>query len=66
MLCALVITYLVGWLFSALCARTPLARPLVGRAQVPWNTFWPHPAVATVTASSEPDFGEGPMNLTDE
>ncbi len=67
MLSALVITYLVGWLFSALCARTPLARPLVGRAQVPWNTFWPHPVAATATAAlGEPDFGEGPMNLTDE
>jgi peptidoglycan/LPS O-acetylase OafA/YrhL len=63
MLSALVVTYLMGWLFSALCARTPLARPLVGRAQLPWRTLWPHPVAA---ATAEPDFGEGPLNLTDE
>jgi peptidoglycan/LPS O-acetylase OafA/YrhL len=60
-LAALVITYLAGWLFSALCARTPLARPVVGRAQVPWRTLWPHPKAST----GEPDFGEGPLNLSD-
>ncbi|MGB8179891.1 MAG: acyltransferase [Acidimicrobiales bacterium] len=62
MLSALVVTYALGWLFSALCARTPLARPVVGRAQVPWRTLWPHPNAAT----GEPDFGEGPLNLTDQ
>jgi hypothetical protein len=62
MLSALVLTYALGWLFSALCARTPLARPVVGRAQVPWRTLWPHP----VAAPTEPDFGEGPLNLTDQ
>ncbi len=60
-LAALVITYLAGWLFSALCARTPLARAVVGRAQVPWRTLWPHPS----SSASEPDFGEGPLNLSD-
>jgi ABC-type xylose transport system permease subunit len=62
MLSALVLTYALGWIFSALCARTPLARPVVGRAQVPWRTLWPHP----VAAAGEPDFGEGPLNLTDQ
>jgi peptidoglycan/LPS O-acetylase OafA/YrhL len=62
MLSALVVTYALGWLFSALIARTPLARPVVGRAQVPWRTLWPHPLAAT----AEPDFGEGPLNLTDQ
>jgi peptidoglycan/LPS O-acetylase OafA/YrhL len=60
---AVIITYLVGWLFSAVCARTPLARALVGRTQLPWRTLWPHPLPA---ATGEPDFGEGPLNLTDE
>jgi hypothetical protein len=64
MLSALILTYALGWIFSALCARTPLARPVVGRAQVPWRTLWPHPVAATATA--EPDFGEGPLNLTDQ
>jgi peptidoglycan/LPS O-acetylase OafA/YrhL len=62
MLSALVVTYALGWLFSALIARTPLARAVVGRAQVPWSTLWPHP----VEAPAEPDFGEGPLNLTDQ
>jgi hypothetical protein len=29
---------------------------------VPWRTLWPHPLAAT----AEPDFGEGPLNLTDQ
>ncbi len=58
---ALVITYLAGWLFSAVVARTPLARPVVGRAQVSWRSFWPRVA----NEAFEPDFGEGPLNLTD-
>jgi peptidoglycan/LPS O-acetylase OafA/YrhL len=68
MLSAVVVTYLLGWLFSALCARTPLARPVVGRARVPWSTLWHHPNVVAAppaTASAEPDFGEGPLNLSD-
>jgi peptidoglycan/LPS O-acetylase OafA/YrhL len=64
MLIAVTFTYLMGWLFSAVFARTPLARGLVGRSQVPWSTFIPrrHQFVGTL----EKDFGEGPLNLTDE
>ncbi len=61
---AVVIAYMVGWLFSAVFARTPLARGLVGRSQVPWSTFIPHPSRFGVAAHD--DFGEGPLNLTDE
>ena len=58
------ITYLVGWLFSAIVARTPLARPLVGRSQLPWTTLLPkrHQLVPAIHG----DFGEGPLNLTDQ
>ncbi len=61
---AVTITYLVGWLFSAIVARTPLARPLVGRSQLPWNTLLPkrHQLVPAIHG----DFGEGPLNLTDQ
>jgi peptidoglycan/LPS O-acetylase OafA/YrhL len=62
-LVAVVVTYFAGWLFSALCARTPLARALVGRAQQPWRTLWPR---RTPSTTLEPDFGEGPLNLTSE
>jgi peptidoglycan/LPS O-acetylase OafA/YrhL len=62
-LCAVVFTYLVGWLFSALVARTPLARAVVGRSQQPWHTlfWWRH----HVDPEQHHDFGEGPLNLTD-
>ncbi|MFY9782857.1 MAG: acyltransferase [Acidimicrobiales bacterium] len=63
MLSAVIVTYFAGWFFSALCARTPLARALVGRTQQPWRTLWPHAVLAT---TGESDFGEGPLNLTDE
>lgn len=61
---AVVLVYFAGWLLSALCARTPWARGLVGRARVPWSTLWPRRQVAP--AMAEADFGEGPLNLTDE
>ncbi|MCU1364305.1 MAG: hypothetical protein JWM55_2133 [Acidimicrobiaceae bacterium] len=60
---AVIFTYLVGWLFSALAARTPLARGLVGRSQQPWSTLIPKRR--REDDSSERDFGEGPLNLTD-
>ncbi len=61
---AVVFAYLVGWLFSALVARTPLARAVVGRSQQPWHTlfWWRH----HVEPEQHHDFGEGPLNLTDE
>ncbi|MGA7835082.1 MAG: acyltransferase [Acidimicrobiales bacterium] len=60
---AVVVSYLVGWLFSAIVARTPLARAVVGRSQQPWSTllWWRH----RVEPDQHHDFGEGPLNLTD-
>lgn len=60
----IVVTYFAGWLFSAVFARTALARPLVGRSRVTWASLWPHPAQHAV-ASSAAEVGEGPLNLTD-
>ena len=60
---AVVFAYAAGWLFSALVARTPLARPLVGRARVPWNTFLPR--ARSAAWSFDDDRGDGPLNLTD-
>jgi hypothetical protein len=54
----------MGWLFSAVFARTPLARGVVGRSRVPWSTFIPKRHQFSPTL--ERDFGEGPLNLTDE
>ena len=61
---ALSVTYLMGWLFSAVAARTPLARALVGRSRVPWSTLIPKRHQFAL--EPERDFGEGPLNLTDE
>jgi peptidoglycan/LPS O-acetylase OafA/YrhL len=64
MLFAVTFTYLMGWLFSAIFARTPFARGLVCRTPVPWNTLIP--ARHQFDATAHHDFGEGPLNLTDE
>ena len=64
LLFAVTVAYLMGWLFSAVFARTPLARVLVGRSQVPWNTLLPRRR--QLVPATHDDFGEGPMNLTDQ
>lgn len=64
MLFAVTFSYLMGWLFSAVFARTPLARGLVGRSQQPWSTLIPKRG--QFVASSRVEVGEGPLNLTDE
>jgi len=63
MLFAVTFAYLVGWLFSALVARTPFARSIVGRSRMPWDTLIPRRGQFTTVAHD--DFGEGPLNLTD-
>jgi peptidoglycan/LPS O-acetylase OafA/YrhL len=63
MVFAVTFAYLVGWLFSALVARTPFARAVVGRSRMPWNTLIPRRGQFAKVAHD--DFGEGPLNLTD-
>jgi peptidoglycan/LPS O-acetylase OafA/YrhL len=60
---AVVAAYLAGWLFSAVVARTPLARAVVGRSRQPWSTllWWRH----GIDPDAHHDFGEGPLNLSD-
>ncbi|MGA2124495.1 MAG: hypothetical protein ABSG58_08720, partial [Acidimicrobiales bacterium] len=60
---AVLATYAVGWLFSALAARTPMARGLVGRSQRSWSSLIPR--LRREEFETERDFGEGPLNLTD-
>jgi len=64
LIAAVTLTYLTGWLFSAVVARTPLARAVVGRSQQPWHTLVPRRRVPVLAARR--DFGEGPLNLTDQ
>ena len=60
---AVIFAYILGWLFSAVVARTPLARVVVGRSRQTWGTllWWRH----RLRADEHHDFGEGPLNLTD-
>ena len=60
---AVAFTYFVGWFFSAVVARTPLARAVVGRSRQPWNTLIPRRQ--RIQPEVHHDFGEGPLNLTD-
>jgi peptidoglycan/LPS O-acetylase OafA/YrhL len=61
---AVTFAYLVGWLFSALFARTPLSHALVGRSRMSWSTFFPRKSRGASDGDS--DIGEGPLNLTYE
>ncbi|HVB50209.1 MAG TPA: acyltransferase [Acidimicrobiales bacterium] len=63
MLFALTFAYMSGFLFSALVARTPLARALVGRSQVPWNTLIPH--FRSYVMPLRETYNAGPMDLSD-
>jgi hypothetical protein len=60
---AVTLTYLLGWVFSAVVARTPLSRALVGRSQLPWATLIPQRR--QLASADHRDIGEGPLNLTD-
>ncbi|MDE3082292.1 MAG: acyltransferase [Acidobacteriota bacterium] len=57
---ALVIVYALGFFFTALMARTPLARAITGRGRVSWSSLRPH----RVRASSwHEDRGDGPLEM---
>ncbi len=56
----MVIVYLTGFLFSALVARTPVARAVVGRSPTSWASLWPRLRLVPSTAGA-PD---GPLDLT--
>jgi peptidoglycan/LPS O-acetylase OafA/YrhL len=60
-LIAVVIVYSCGFIFSALVARTPLARAVTGRSRTSWSTFLP--SRRGVRAKLDEDTGDGPMDL---
>jgi peptidoglycan/LPS O-acetylase OafA/YrhL len=64
LLVVVVVAYLAGFLFSALVARTPLARAVVGRSRVPWSTLLPHLRSYVVPVRRD-EHGAGPMDLSD-
>ncbi|MDE3009147.1 MAG: acyltransferase, partial [Acidobacteriota bacterium] len=63
LLFAVTFAYMTGFLFSALVARTPLARAVVGRSRVPWSTLLPH--LRTYVGPARVASGAGPMDLSD-
>ena len=52
-----------GFGFSALAARTPLARPLTGRSEVSWSTLLPR--WRTSSFALTPSIDDGPLDLTE-
>jgi len=58
---AVVLVYSMGFLFSALVARTPLARAVTGRSRASWRTFLP--TRGGVRTSLDRDAGDGPLDL---
>jgi len=61
---ALVITYLTGFVFTALVARTPVARAVTGRGRQSWSSLWPR---STRSARSlHDDVGDGPLEVASD
>jgi hypothetical protein len=58
---ALILTYLAGWFFSSLVARTFLAKAVVGRSHEPWKSLIPSRHLTP--AAVHVDDGDGPMDL---
>jgi len=61
---ALVIVYFMGYFFTALVARTRLAKSVVGRSRATWRSLWPFER--RVVSLQTGESGDGPMDLTRE
>jgi peptidoglycan/LPS O-acetylase OafA/YrhL len=61
-LCALILVYFIGSIFTALVARTPLAKAVTGRSQVSWRSLVPFHDRGRAFSSDGSD--DGPMTLT--
>jgi peptidoglycan/LPS O-acetylase OafA/YrhL len=61
---ALVFVYALGYLFTAIFARTPLALVVTGRKRVSWESFFPrrHESPAQLRG----DTGDGPLDVVYE
>ena len=63
-LVALVVTYALGLLFTALVARTVLAKPIVGRSRASWRSLLPRAHLEREPLHA--DTGDSPMDVVDE
>ena len=61
---ALVLVYLLGFVFTALMARTPVARAVTGRSRATWASLWPRRVASESTLRG--DIGEGPLEVVSE
>jgi peptidoglycan/LPS O-acetylase OafA/YrhL len=61
---ALVITYMVGFVFTALMARSPVARAVTGRGQMSWASVWP--TTPRSENSIHDDSGDGPLEVVSD
>ncbi|NNN02109.1 MAG: acyltransferase [Acidimicrobiaceae bacterium] len=61
---ALVITYMVGFVFTALMARTPVARAVTGRGRMSWSSL--RPTSHRSESSIHGDTGDGPLEVASE
>ena len=61
---ALVIVYGTGFVFTAVMARTPLAKGVTGRSRASWSTLWPRRRPGRFTLRG--DVGDGPMDVVSE
>jgi peptidoglycan/LPS O-acetylase OafA/YrhL len=61
---ALFVVYFVGFIFTALAARTVLAKALTGRSQATWRSLMPkrHETPAMLHG----DLGDGPLDVVNE
>lgn len=60
---AAVITFALGWIFSSLAARTPLARALSGRAQTTWRSLIPQGRYGAITPRRDTENGPPRIKL---
>ncbi|MGC1419969.1 MAG: acyltransferase [Acidimicrobiales bacterium] len=63
-LLALVVVYVAGFIFTALVARTRLAKPITGRSQVSWSSLWPRRFESPSILRG--DLGDGPLDVVQE
>ena len=61
---ALVITYVVGFIFTALMARTPVARAVTGRGRMSWSSL--RPQAHRPEGAMHGDTGDGPLEVVSE
>jgi peptidoglycan/LPS O-acetylase OafA/YrhL len=58
-LCALILVYTMGFIFTALVARTPLAKAVTGRSQVSWSSLRPNRG-----SGEDSQHDDGPLTLS--